>query len=356
MEPKYDDGSYNKKCILDSGSHLYGFFKDTCLGFEFCTLDGQVMHCSEMENQEIFYALPCSASTLGMVLAFKLKIIPVKRYVKLQYTPTDGISETCKELASSCSNPLFDFVEAIVFSEEKAVVIKGNFEEEMDSNSTPIRVSHWWKRWFYQHVAAITRSGPAVEFVPIQDYYRRHSRSFFWLIRDTNPLVGSLFFRYLFGWLLPVFSLKVLDIQNEDDRIIQDMIVPAQCLNKILTYVFRNIKVFPLWLCPVKCYNSPGLIHPGIGMDELYVNIGTYGRVGLDDFHPIECIRAYEIIVRRVSGFQMPYAESYQSREEFSQMYDRSLYDSLRRKMPHCLSAFPDIYDAFRSARWQLNP
>lgn len=42
--------------------------------------------------------------------------------------------------------------------------------------------------------------------------------------------------------------------------------------------------------------------------------------------------------------FQMLYADSYLSREEFRKMFDHSLYDRMRKELD-CEKAFPEVYD-----------
>jgi len=52
-----------------------------------------------------------------------------------------------------------------------------------------------------------------------------------------------------------------------------------------------------------------------------------------------------------VGRFQMLYADSYLTREEFRQMFDHSLYDVMRKQLA-CDGAFPEVYDKVnRSAR-----
>ncbi len=43
-------------------------------------------------------------------------------------------------------------------------------------------------------------------------------------------------------------------------------------------------------------------------------------------------------------SFQMLYADSYLTREEFRQMFDHSLYDRMRKELD-CEKAFPEVYD-----------
>ena len=44
-----------------------------------------------------------------------------------------------------------------------------------------------------------------------------------------------------------------------------------------------------------------------------------------------------------VCRFQMLYADSYLSREDFRKMFDHSLYDRLRKSLD-CEKAFPEVY------------
>jgi len=50
-----------------------------------------------------------------------------------------------------------------------------------------------------------------------------------------------------------------------------------------------------------------------------------------------------------VGRFQMLYADTYLSREEFRQMFDHSLYDVMRKRLA-CDGAFPEVYDKVN--RW----
>ena len=47
---------------------------------------------------------------------------------------------------------------------------------------------------------------------------------------------------------------------------------------------------------------------------------------------------------RNVSGFQMMYADSYMTRDEFRAMFDHTLYDRVREKLG-CKGNFPEVYD-----------
>merc|ERR1719347_956425 len=80
------------------------------------------------------------------------------------------------------------------------------------------------------------------------------------------------------------------------------------------------------------------------GEEEMFVDIGVYGvpkRVGFDG---VKTTRKVEEYVRDVQGFQMMYADSYMTKDEFRAMFDHSLYDRVREKLG-CKGNFPEVYD-----------
>ena len=45
-------------------------------------------------------------------------------------------------------------------------------------------VGRWFKPWFFKHVKSYLDKGDGgVEYIPIRDYYHRHTRSIFWEIQ-----------------------------------------------------------------------------------------------------------------------------------------------------------------------------
>lgn len=76
----------------------------------------------------------------------------------------------------------------------------------------------------------------------------------------------------------------------------------------------------------------------------MYVDVGVYGVPKVTSFKPVETTRDIEEFVRRVKGYQMLYADTYMTRQEFRQMFDHSLYDKVRNRL-QCGIAFPEVYD-----------
>mmetsp|Transcript_9282 Transcript_9282/g.19207 ORF Transcript_9282/g.19207 Transcript_9282/m.19207 type:complete len:120 (-) Transcript_9282:87-446(-) len=91
-----------------------------------------------------------------------------------------------------------------------------------------------------------------------------------------------------------------------------------------------------------------GIVHAKGDKLVMYVDLGAYGVPGAvkrgEDYDVVEEIRKVEDYVASVDGFEMLYADSYMTRKEFGKMFDRALYDELRKKLG-AVEAFPDIYD-----------
>lgn len=92
--------------------------------------------------------------------------------------------------------------------------------------------------------------GEDYEYIPLRDYYHRHTRSIFWQLQDIVPFGNNFLFRLLFGWLMPpkISLLKLTQgetIKNmyEKHQIIQDLLVSMKDLEKSLLKFHEEINV-----------------------------------------------------------------------------------------------------------------
>ncbi|BFZ16325.1 hypothetical protein BsWGS_19364 [Bradybaena similaris] len=335
---------------IETSSHRYGLFQHCCVSYELVTADGSVVKCSKDENPDLFYAVPWSHGTLGFLVSAEIQIIPAKKYVKLEYQPVHSQSELTRLMGDSQTYEQNQFVEALVYSRTQSVFMTGNMTDEVEADKmNPI--GSYWKPWFYKHVEGFLKTGPSVEYIPLRHYYHRHTRSIFWMLEDIIPFGNNPVFRALFGWMVPpkVSLLKLTQgetIKNmyEKYQLIQDLLVPMEHLGLSLNVFDKELELYPLWVCPFKLFNQPGLVHPHGDQDEMYVDIGAYGTPKCKGFSTIPSTRKLEDFVAKVNGFQMLYADSYLNREQFRVMFDHRLYDKMRQQL-NCDKAFPEIYD-----------
>ncbi|CAH1774871.1 unnamed protein product [Owenia fusiformis] len=334
---------------IETSSHKYGLFQHQCVSYELVMADGSVVKCSKDENSDLFYSVPWSYGTLGFLVATEIMIVPCKKWAKIDYIPVhskkDLLVKFEEEVMKKEGN---EFVEALAYSEDEAVIMTTNMTDEAESDKIN-NIGYFWKPWFFKHVEQYLHKGRSTEYIPLRHYYHRHTRSIFWELQDIIPFGNHPLFRYLCGWMVPpkISLLKLTQGETikrmyEENQIIQDMLVPLDTLGESLSCFHKEIKMYPLWLCPFLLPNDPGMVHPD-GDTAMYVDIGAYGTPTTKNYNCMDTTRRLEAFVRDVKGFQMMYADSYMTLDEYRSMFDHSLYDRMRKKY-ECADAFPEVY------------
>ncbi|KAJ6350535.1 hypothetical protein OIU78_006652 [Salix suchowensis] len=121
---------------IEGSSHIYGLFSDTVVAYEIVLADGQVVRATkDNEYSDLFYAIPWSQGTLGLLVSAEIKLIPIKEYMRLTYKPVVG---NLKELAQAYmdsfaprdgdqDNPekVPDFVETMIYNSTEGVMMTG---------------------------------------------------------------------------------------------------------------------------------------------------------------------------------------------------------------------------------------
>eukprot|EP00457_Paulinella_chromatophora_P003862 gb/GEZN01003870.1/.p1 GENE.gb/GEZN01003870.1/~~gb/GEZN01003870.1/.p1 ORF type:complete len:541 (+),score=51.93 gb/GEZN01003870.1/:28-1650(+) len=365
---------------IETSSHKFGLFNDSILSADVVLADGKLVTCSREANRDLFDALPWSYGTLGLLVSCTIRIVPCKPYVRVQYIPIKSQEESVKkfiEYASKCDGKdATDFVEALAYSETEMVLMPAYYasKEEAESSGLVNTISWWWKPWFYKHVETILRGGkPTIEYIPLRDYYHRHTKSIFWEAEDILPFGNNWIFRWSLGWLMPpkVSFLKLTTVgplrkKLEEAHVIQDMLLPVSQMAKGLDAFKTHYDLFPLWICPYRAYDystAPGaeghryfLRKPQAnstdnktGMKyEMYVDLGAYGiPKAVRDKQPFDAVekgQIVETIVMENRGFQMLYADSYLSQTDFERMFDHTHYQKMKKQYDP-KSAFPTVFE-----------
>lgn len=202
----------------------------------------------------------------------------------------------------------------------------------------------------------------------MRDYYHRHTRSMFWEMRLMLPIGNHPLVRYTLGWLLPpkVSFLKMTQTEmtrrlTEETHVAQDFLLPMSKLPEMLDVcdkVFDH--VYPVWLCPHRHKAMPGsILPPPLAPDgdgyESFVDVGVYGLPRVVHENPIDpqfdmrkAMRKVEAWLRANNGVQMLYADIFQNREEFEEMFPHRDYRKLRKKYGS-EGAFPEVFNKMHS-------
>ncbi|MEC4747043.1 FAD-binding protein [Methylomicrobium sp. Wu6] len=356
---------------VETSSHKYGLFQHICASFEVVTAEGRLVKCSPSENSDLFYQIPWSHGTLGFLVAAEVKIIPVKKYVRLHYRPVyslDAMVSVFEQASRDTENN--DFVEALVYSRDQAVIMVGTFADTVGADGSLNAIGRWYQPWFYKHVQTYLQQGKErVEYLPVRDYFHRHTRSYFWAMEEIIAFGNHPIFRALLGWALPpsIELLKYTETETtrrlrEKFHVVQDMLMPIRYLKQSIDYFDAHFRLYPLWLSPMVIKDNggqPGFVHPFRteegAVDEMYVDIGAYGTPDKKDFDNAVALPLLEKFVIEHRGYQALYARTFMSREDFRTMFDHAGYDLLRERLPYCRQAFDEVYDKV-SSQGRISP
>lgn len=348
----------------ESGSHRFGSFNDICTSLEILTGDGRVITASPYENEDLFYGIPCSYGSLGALLSAAIKLVPAKGFVHLKYyfcsSGKKGI-EKLEELMEKSP----DFLDGIVFSKDKAVIIAGNLSEErpLPKYSTKPKGAEW----YFQHVENLSHAGE--EIMPLTDYLFRYDQGAFWV--GGFLLRPKLVLRYLLEGILgmrtkqrlseqtikqlrspprpnaivrrvlhPLLTTKNLwklfhwaDKWAQTHSILQDFCIPKEKAISFLGEVMDDPGTFPLWLCPIKSTVKPQIFAPHLTHAAHVINVGIYGLPSYYTPTTENVTKHLERKTREWGGKKVLYSRSFYSEEEFWQIYSKKAYEALRAKM-----------------------
>lgn len=353
---------------VETSSHKYGLFQYICESFEIVTAEGKLVKCNKDENADLFSMIPWSYGTLGFLVAVELKIVPAKKYVRVEYIPVHTQDELVSLFDKECRDlKKNDFVEGLVYGKDEGVIMLGTQVDKVGKDGERNALRRWYKPWYYKHVRKILDNKKVVvEYVPLRQYYHRHTRSLFWAMAEVIPFGHKAWHRFLFGWamapqisLMKYFETETTRRLREKFNVAQDMLMPMSKLKDSLNHFNEHWGLDTLWLCPMAVYEQPnglGFLHPHKNadgsIDEMFVDIGAYGVGKVPGFDGNSVLQKCEQFVIQNEGYQAMYAKTLLSKEDFRKMFDHSYYDILRSKLPFSDKAFTQVYDKLsRKAR-----
>jgi delta24-sterol reductase len=190
---------------IEGSSHIYGLFSDTVVAVEIVLADGRVVRATkDNEYSDLFYGVPWSQGTLGFLVSAEIKLIRIKEYMRLTYTPVKqgSLKNIAQDYADAVaprdpSKARSDFIEGLVYSETEGVMMTGVYasKDEAKRKGNKINSVGWWfKPWFYQHARTALDNGEFVEYIPTRQYYHRHTRCLFWEGKLILPFADQLWF------------------------------------------------------------------------------------------------------------------------------------------------------------------
>lgn len=359
---------------IESSSHIYGQFNDTCIGYEILLGNGEAVWATPEKNADLFYAIPGSYGSLGIITLAAMQLKPAVKKLILTYHSFQKISDAmqCLITLKNQKNPP-EHLEGIIFSKSHAVIVEGRKVFSANTTIRNISLKHAWSSWFYQHV----RNADSHYTIDLEDYLFRHDRGAFWMGSYATDLslflryliegVGgyrslyrswdrnkyttisdpSLAFRSVFGWIMSsqrLYGLLHSGSENwfEEKFVIQDFYLPENNAERFVNEVLDSYPIYPIWLCPVKGTTTPQIFSPHYSPQNIdFIDIGLYG-LPKSDQSISAIIRDMEQKTQAMGGRKMFYSHSYYTPDEFWNIYHREEYLNLRLKY-HAEGTWLDI-------------
>jgi delta24-sterol reductase len=358
---------------MTTHSHVCGLVHDTVTAYEIVTADGKLVRATaDNEHADLFRALPWSHGTLGLLVALEMRVIPAPSHVRLVYRPFYSLEQYADEyrrLASEEKPP--HFIETIIFGKDRAVLMEGHLAsaDEVRSGRLPINpLNRYYKPLFYKHVEGMLELGDGQrleELVPMHDYLMRHDRSMCMCLAQILPSANAPWFRYTMGWMLPPNTTFLKGTRPDGERentmrqqVWQEYAFPAEHFAEMVEQVHEAFEIYPLLGYPCKVIDQGGLVRlpqnrgkPYSGQAEkgTFLDIGVYGfpqriKDGDERFPTVTKVRRLERKARSLGGFLHTYCDVFSTEEEFTEMFDHTLWRQMREKY-NADGTFPTIYD-----------
>jgi len=332
-------GGATAGCGIESSSFRYGLVHETVQEMEILLGDGGTVICTpDNQHRDLFYGFPNSYGTLGYALKLKVKVVPVKPYVKLTHQKYSDPQVYFTELARNCNRPDVDFVDGVIFGRDEMILTLGQFTEQ-----APYTGDYTYERIYYKSLRS-----RAEDFLTAQDYLWRWDTDWFWCSKNLfaqNPIVRHLYgkshlnsvtytkiMRLNSRWKLMHHLHQLLGIHTES--VIQDVEVPVEHAPEFLAFYHDVIRFMPVWVCPTRVYDKNARFDLyRLDPQKLYVNFGFWDVIrSRRKLPPGYYNRQIEEKVMSLGGMKSLYSDSYFTPEQFWRIYNKPTYDRLKKK------------------------
>jgi FAD/FMN-containing dehydrogenase len=309
-------------CSIESMSYRYGGFHDTCLEYEVVTGQGDVLVCTPTNtNHLVFQMLHGAFGTLGILTKLTFRLVPAKRFVKVDYEHYDSLDDFRVAIWNHYKAQDVDFMDGIIHSPTSYALCVANFVD-----AAPYTSRYDWVTAYYETTA--TRRE---DYFTTEDYFFRYDRGV------TSVLPRSKVARFFVGKITN--STRVLELAARlrglvlDDarpRITLDVFLPFSKVPAFLAWYRDEFRHYPLWCVPyrrVRDYEWLADDFYADMQDELFLDLAIYGMQQPPDrnYHAI-----MEDKLRELGGIKTLISHNYYSPETFWSIFNKANYDKVK--------------------------
>jgi len=323
---------------IESYSFKYGLVHETVESMEILTGTGDIVTCSASRNPLLFLGFPNSYGTLGYALRLNILLVPTQPHVHLTHTRFATLESFFARLAQLCGQASDDFLNATIFARDEMYITQALF------CCDPPRVSDYT----YMDIYYRSLQRKQDDWLTSKDYIWRWDTDWFWcskhfgvqnpvIRRFARPALNSRTYQRVMR-----LSQRLMPASRGYESVIQDVDVPIARAPEFCDFLFREIGISPVWICPFKNSDRSYSLCP-LMPSQLYVNFGFWDmvRTTRENGH---YNRMIERKIAELGGAKGLYSSSYYDRETFWSIYDKVRYDRLKQTYDPD-SVFPDLYE-----------
>jgi FAD/FMN-containing dehydrogenase len=327
---------------IESTSVRSGLPHESVTEMQILTGDGRVVIATaEGEHQDLFFGFPNSYGTLGYALALTIELEPVQPYVHIRHFPfsdpracMDAVAEIAA--AGSYKGHRADFVDGTAFAAGELYLTVGAFSDK----------APWLSDYTGEHVFYQSQRASREDFLTIRDYLWRWDTDWFWCSKPfgvQNKYIRPLWprryrrsdvYRKLVALDRKYAITATFDARTGRPRresVIQDVEIPVQRGADFLEFFERDVKMAPVWMCPLRLRGERTWPLYPLRPHEVYVNFGFWGMAALpagagDGYYN----RRVEDEVSALGGHKSLYSTSFYDEQEFRRRYNGDAYDKLK--------------------------
>jgi FAD/FMN-containing dehydrogenase len=327
---------------IEATSFRHGLVHDSLLEIDVLLPDGDVVLATpHNEHRDLFFGFPNSYGTLGYALRLRQRTLTTKPFVHVEHVRHGSADALFAAIAQACAGDA-DFVDAVVFDADTAVLNVARFADDAPSTS-----DYGYEQIYYRSL--LTKP---VDHLLTLDYLWRWDTDWFWCSKNVgaqHPWVRRLLGRErlnsrtytrMMRWNARLGITRGWARLSGDhpEAVIQDVDIPIEHAGDFLRFLLREIGLLPIWLCPLRApdANAHFTLYP-VRTNTLYVNFGFWDTVHSRIAHEAGHFnRLIEREVMRLSGIKSLYSDSFFTREEFDSAYAMPRYAELKERYdPH---------------------
>ncbi|KXT13316.1 hypothetical protein AC579_7224 [Pseudocercospora musae] len=341
----------------ESSSFKHGFFDQTLNKAETVLANGDVVTASESQNADLFRGAAGAVGTLGVTTMVEMQLVKATKFVEATYHPVNSMHDAITKLQDFTSRPEdFDYIDGIMYSPTSGAIVTGRMTDTPSTGVEIRRFSNPRDPWFYLYVKDKTSSTsqPTSDAIPLPDYLFRYDRGGFWVGQAPFDYFGFPFNNWSRSWLDDFLHTRMLynalhASGRSEQMIIQDLALPYDTAAEFVTRMDKLTGIWPLWLCPLKQSPQPTM-HPHFEAYEAdgntlkpMLNIGLWGKAPPTHEGFVNANRSIEATLQELRGMKWLYAQTYSPEDEFWKDFDRSWYESLRKK--YHATSLPSVWE-----------